>query len=248
MKEKFRNLADCGKFTEYKILTEMTYHPNVVQLYDAFLSSSNELYFVMEYMEVGNLYQLINERKRLGSLIEPNELRSILYQMIDALSHIHYHEQLFHRDIKPENILLSYTGDGSLTLKLADFGLAKHLNSKPPFTDYVSTRWYRAPEVLLKSTNYSYPIDLWAVGAIFAELITLDPLFPGQSEIDQLHCICNILGSPGIIVKKKKSKIDLLSSSTVYISPSSTIGLGGEWKEGLKLAKKLGFEFPLVSS
>lgn len=105
---------------------------------------------------------------------------------------------------------------------------------------------YRAPEVLLKSTNYSYPIDLWAVGAIFAELITLDPLFPGQSEIDQLYRICKILGSPGTIVKKKKSRIDLLSSSVVYSSPPSIIGLGGEWKEGVKLAKKLGFEFPLV--
>ena len=105
---------------------------------------------------------------------------------------------------------------------------------------------YRAPEVLLKSNNYSYPIDLWAVGTIFAELITLDPLFPGQSEVDQLYRIFEVLGSPGTVVKKKKSRIDLLSSSIVYSSPPSIIGLGGEWKEGVKLAQKLGFQFPRV--
>lgn len=141
MKEKFKNTAECGKFTEYKMLTKMTCHPNIVQLHDTFLNSANELYFVMEYMEVGNLYQLINERRRLSSSIGINEIRSVLYQILDALSHIHYKEQIFHRDIKPENLLLSYSGDGSLVLKLADFGLAKHLDNKPPFTDYVSTRW-----------------------------------------------------------------------------------------------------------
>ncbi|KAG0783981.1 hypothetical protein G6F22_008480 [Rhizopus arrhizus] len=244
MKEKFKSTAECGRLTEYKMLKAMRPHPNIVQLYDTFLSSSNELYFVMEYLDFGNLYQFINERKVLNKFIELEEIKSILYQMLAALSHIHYKEHIFHRDIKPENLLISISNDGSLTLKLADFGLAKCLNSRPPFTDYVSTRWYRAPEVLLKSNNYSYPIDLWAVGTIFAELITLDPLFPGQSEVDQLYRIFEVLGSPGTVVKKKKSRIDLLSSSIVYSSPPSIIGLGGEWKEGVKLAQKLGFQFP----
>lgn len=80
----------------------------------------------------------------------------------------------FHRDLKPENLLVS----GS-TVKIADFGLAKECDSRPPFTDYVSTRWYRAPEILLRSPEYNAPIDIFALGAIMAELFTMRPLFPG---------------------------------------------------------------------
>ena len=88
----------------------------------------------------------------------------------------------FHRDIKPENLLCN----GAENVKIADFGLAREIRSRPPYTDYVSTRWYRAPEVLLRSTNYSSPIDIWACGAIIAELYSLKPLFPGSSEVSKL--------------------------------------------------------------
>ena len=88
----------------------------------------------------------------------------------------------FHRDLKPEN-LLCYKD----TIKIADFGLAKECNSRPPFTDYVSTRWYRAPEILLRSPDYNAPIDIFALGAIISELYTMRPLFPGQSEHDQMR-------------------------------------------------------------
>jgi len=98
----------------------------------------------------------------------------------------------FHRDMKPENLLCC----GPELVKIADFGLARETRSRPPYTDYVSTRWYRAPEVLLHSINYSTPIDLWAVGCIMAELYTFRPLFPGTSEIDQIFKICSVLGTP----------------------------------------------------
>lgn len=81
-------------------------------------------------------------------------------------------------------------------MKIADFGLVREIRSRPPYTDYVSTRWYRAPEVLLHSTTYSSPIDLWAVGCIAAEVYTYRPLFPGTTETDQLYKICQILGTP----------------------------------------------------
>ena len=85
---------------------------------------------------------------------------------------------------------------GPQLVKIADFGLAREIRSKPPYTDYVSTRWYRAPEVLLRSTNYNAPIDLFAIGAIIAEMYMLRPLFPGSSEIDQIFKVCSIMGTP----------------------------------------------------
>ena len=121
----------------------------------------------------------------------------------------------FHRDLKPENLLVKAN-----EIKIADFGLAREIRSIPPFTDYVSTRWYRAPECILKSNNYNSPIDIWALGAIMAELYTLNPLFPGNNEKDLLYKICSVIGSP---------------------NPSL-------WNEGLNLAKKIDFKFPCISN
>ena len=86
----------------------------------------------------------------------------------------------FHRDLKPENILISKKGH----VRICDFGLAREIRSRPPYTDYVSTRWYRAPEILLKSTHYNSPVDIFALGCIMAELYLGKPLFNGKSEID----------------------------------------------------------------
>ena len=86
----------------------------------------------------------------------------------------------FHRDLKPENILINKEN----VIKLCDFGLAREIRSRPPFTDYVATRWYRAPEIILKSPNYNSPVDIFALGCIMSELYTFKPLFPGSSEMD----------------------------------------------------------------
>ncbi|XP_062377678.1 serine/threonine-protein kinase MAK isoform X9 [Sardina pilchardus] len=114
--------------------------------------------------------------------------------------------------MKPENLLCM----GPELVKIADFGLAREIRSRPPYTDYVSTRWYRAPEVLLRSSVYSSPIDMWAVGCIMAELYTLRPLFPGNSEVDEIFKICQVLGT----VKKS------------------------DWPEGYQLASAMNFRFP----
>lgn len=106
------------------------------------------------------------------------EIRSIIYQTLLGLAYMHKHG-FFHRDMKPENMLV--LGEA---VKIADFGLAREIRSRPPFTDYVSTRWYRAPEILLRSTNYNSPVDIFAVGAIMAELYLMRPLFPGNNETD----------------------------------------------------------------
>lgn len=103
-----------------------------------------------------------------------------------------------HRDIKPENILLNKNGN----VKIADFGFTKFVSEARRHTDYISTRWYRAPELLLKKHNYSFEIDIFALGCVFAELLLLQPLFPGKNEIDQLYLIFKSLGKSIIIVSE----------------------------------------------
>jgi serine/threonine protein kinase len=96
----------------------------------------------------------------------------------------------FHRDLKPENILVNTQG----ILKIIDFGLAREIRSRPPYTDYVATRWYRAPEILLKQNNYNSPVDIFALGCIMCELYLNRPMFSGNSEMDQLNKILSTLG------------------------------------------------------
>ncbi|XP_016086928.1 serine/threonine-protein kinase MAK-like isoform X1 [Sinocyclocheilus grahami] len=141
-----------------------------------------------------------------------NKHRGILMCMLTSVSLWHDPVGFFHRDMKPENLLCM----GPELVKIADFGLAREIRSRPPYTDYVSTRWYRAPEVLLRSPVYSSPIDIWAVGCIMAELYTLRPLFPGNSEVDEIFKICQVLGT----VKKS------------------------DWPEGYQLAAAMNFRFP----
>jgi serine/threonine protein kinase len=180
-------------------------HPNIVRLKEV-IRESNELFFVFEYME-NNLYETMKGRQKHFS---ESTIRNVMFQIFQGLAFMHRHG-FFHRDIKPENLLCK--GD---VVKLADFGLARETRSRPPYTDYVSTRWYRAPEILLRSRYYNSPIDMFACGCILAELLTLQPLFPGASEADQIHRICSVLGSP----------------------------TASHWPEGLRLATAINFRFP----
>ncbi|KAG5603209.1 hypothetical protein H5410_034579 [Solanum commersonii] len=184
MKRKFYYWEECINLREIKSLRKLN-HPNIIKLKEI-VRENNELFFILEYME-RNLYQLMKDRQR--PFLE-EEIRGLMSQVLQGLAHMHKNGY-FHRDLKPENLLV--TND---VIKIADFGLAREVSSLPPFTDYVSTRWYRAPEVLLQSSSYTPAIDMWAVGAVLAELFTLCPIFPGESEIDQLYKICCVLGPP----------------------------------------------------
>ncbi len=137
-----------------------------------------------------NIYDFYNNAKSAGEKLTNEEVKNVVYQTMSALEYMHKHGY-FHRDLKPENIMID-----KKTVRLCDFGLAREIRSRPPYTDYVSTRWYRAPEILLKSTNYNSPVDIFAMGCIMAELFMQSPLFNGSSEIDQLYKICSILGTP----------------------------------------------------
>ncbi|XP_058449527.1 uncharacterized protein LOC131429431 isoform X2 [Malaya genurostris] len=205
MKRKYYSWEEAMNLREVKSLKKLS-HANVVKLKEV-IRENDVLYFVFEYMQE-NLYQLIKDRETHFS---EATIRLILQQILTGLAFMHRHG-FFHRDLKPENVLCC----GPELVKIADFGLAREIRSRPPYTDYVSTRWYRAPEVLLHSTRYGSAIDLWAVGCIAAELYTFRPLFPGSSEVDQLFKICSVLGTP------EKS----------------------DWPEGHKLASTIQFRFP----
>ncbi|KAF8587273.1 Pkinase-domain-containing protein, partial [Ramaria rubella] len=249
MKKKWEGGWDeCRRLKELESLRAIPSHPNIIPLYDSFLlPATKELYFVFESME-GNLYQLIKSRK--GRPLAGGLVSSIYSQVVNGLCHIH-DSGYFHRDMKPENLLVTTTGladyqptspmalpgappekDVVVIIKLADFGLARETRSRPPYTEYVSTRWYRAPEVLLRSRDYSNPVDMWALGTILAELINLKPLFPGAGEIDQVARICDVLGDPN-----HNYGVD---------DRGRGVG-GGVWMRGVQMAKQVGFKFPELS-
>ncbi|KAI0052892.1 kinase-like protein [Auriscalpium vulgare] len=248
MKKKWEGGWDeCKRLKELEALRAIPMHPNIIPLYDSFLlPETKELYFVFEPME-GHLFQLIKARKSrplAGGLVA-----SIFRQIVHGLHHVHAWGY-FHRDMKPENVLVTTTGlhdypnlsplappnappekDVVVIIKLADFGLARETKSRPPYTEYVSTRWYRAPEVLLKSRDYSNPVDMWALGTIMAELANLRPLFPGKGEPDQVAKIIEVLGDPCDDYGKD--------------ARGKSIG-GGKWSKGIKLASSVGLVFEKV--
>lgn len=112
-----------------------------------------------------------------------------------SLDHMHK-KGIFHRDIKPENILIESSNDVSKGLKLADFGSCRGIYSKQPYTEYISTRWYRAPECLLTDGYYGPEMDLWGAGCVMFEITSLYPLFPGANEVDQINRIHKVFGTP----------------------------------------------------
>ncbi|KAJ8899296.1 hypothetical protein K2173_018270 [Erythroxylum novogranatense] len=210
MKRKFYFWEECMNLREVKALRSMN-HPNIIKLKEV-VRENNDLFFIFEYMEY-NLYQIMREREKPFS---EEEIRCFVSQVLQGLSHMH-RNGYFHRDLKPENLLV--TKD---VLKIADFGLAREVLSLPPYTEYVSTRWYRAPEVLLQSSTYTPAIDMWAVGAILAELFTLTPIFPGESEVDQLYKICCVLGAPDWTTFREAKNISgLMNISYSEILPAN---------------------------
>ena len=142
-------------------------------------------YFTFHFLNLSVIYYLPFSTLPHKVESQINKLVFSVFQVLQGLAFMHKHGY-FHRDMKPENLLCM----GPDLVKIADFGLAREIRSRPPYTDYVSTRWYRAPEVLLRSTMYSAPIDIWAVGCIMAEMYTFRPLFPGKVINSELSLSC----------------------------------------------------------
>ena len=222
LKKKYSNWEECLELRECKSLkklqdSSLNSHQkgiqNIIKLKEMiFIKETGTLNLIFEYMEK-DLFILMKERtpKKLNE----NQIRSIIYQTLNGLSYMHKYG-FFHRDLKPENLLV--TGE---IIKIADFGLAREIRSIPPYTEYVSTRYYRAPECILKSTNYNSPIDIWALGCIMAEMyLHPQPLFCGNNEKEVLYKICSILGTPNHEI----------------------------WNEGIQQANKMDIKFPKFES
>lgn len=195
--DAFRNQTDAQRtFREIIFLQSFRNHPNIVKLHSIHRASNNrDIYLGFEYMET----DLHNVIKR-GNILKDIHKRYIMYQMLKATKYIHS-GNVIHRDQKPSNVLI----DSACRVKLADFGLARSVSSMysggedgadPCLTDYVATRWYRAPEILIASKNYTKGIDMWSLGCILGEMLTGKPLFPGTSTVNQVEKIMAALPKP----------------------------------------------------
>lgn len=181
LKKRVDSWEDCSELPEIVVLRKL-HHPNVIKLKEV-IREGDELYLVFDYMDC-TLIEFLGQNPSSSPLVIP-----FIRQAFEGLAYLH-RSGYMHRDIKPENILVLND-----QCKLSDFGLAKRLGN-PKNTDYVSTRWYRAPEMLLHSPSYTCSVDNFAMGCIIAEIYLGRPLFPGNNEDDQLDKITEILGSP----------------------------------------------------
>uniref|UniRef100_A0A3Q3BM16 Mitogen-activated protein kinase 7 n=1 Tax=Haplochromis burtoni TaxID=8153 RepID=A0A3Q3BM16_HAPBU len=205
---------------ELKILKHFK-HDNIIAIKDILQpnlphSAFKSVYVVLDLME-SDLHQIIHSAQTLT----PEHTRYFLYQLLRGLKYVHS-ANVIHRDLKPSNLLVNENCE----LKIGDFGMARGLSSHPEeshsfMTEYVATRWYRAPELLLSLNHYSLAIDLWSVGCIFAEMLGRKQLFPGKHYVHQLQLILNVLGTPpeGLIGASRADRVRAYVQSLPSRSP-----------------------------
>ncbi|CAH6723785.1 mitogen-activated protein kinase Hog1p [[Candida] jaroonii] len=212
--EAFENpLVTLRTIREIKLLDKFKFHENVVQLLDIQMPKSinefNEVYIIEEYLP-NDLHTIIHK-----CLLNDDHVQYFIYQILRGLKYIHS-SNVIHRDLKPSNILINEDSD----LKICDFGLSRLLvDEEDPvdggskrrqkqqisnLTEYVATRWYRAPEIMLTVSNYSTAVDTWSVGCILAEMFTGIPLFPGKDYKHQILLITQLLGNPAYNEEESK--------------------------------------------
>ena len=181
-------------YRELKILRHLR-HDNIISILDVMQPAKEEnfedVYVVLDLME-SDLHHIIHSVQPLSN----EHIKYFLYQILCGLKYIHS-ANVLHRDLKPSNLLINQDCE----LKIGDFGMARGLSSCPEdhstfMTEYVATRWYRAPELMLSFSEYTFSIDMWSVGCIFAEMLARRHLFPGKNYLNQLQLILSVVGTP----------------------------------------------------
>ena len=192
LKNKMSSWEECMLQNEVQTLRKLD-NENIVKLIEVIRENNSDVSYIFELCDC-NLFEFIEKHRKQKMFISEAKIRNIIYQITCGVKYLHSFN-IMHRDLKPENILMILNNN---LIKLADFGTAKEVPKYKDntLTDYVCTRWYRAPECSLKSHNYDEKIDIWAIGCIMAELYTLKPIFPGIDEYDQLNKILRITGTP----------------------------------------------------
>jgi len=187
MKTHFNSVEQVNHLREIQALRKTSPHPNIIKLLEILYDEpTGRLALVFELMEM-NMYELIKDRK---TYLSQSKVKQYMFQLFKSIDHMH-RKGIFHRDIKPENILLNTD-----LVKLADLGSCRGSFGEHPYTEYISTRWYRSPECLMTDGYYDSKMDIWGIGCVMFEILTLVPLFPGKNELDMIHRIHNILGTP----------------------------------------------------
>ncbi|KAJ6681429.1 MITOGEN-ACTIVATED PROTEIN KINASE [Salix koriyanagi] len=193
----FEHISDAARILREIKLLRLLRHPDIVEIKHIMLPPSRrdfkDIYVVFELME-SDLHQVIKANDDLTR----EHYQFFLYQLLRALKYIHT-ANVYHRDLKPKNIL----ANANCKLKICDFGLARVAFNDTPstifWTDYVATRWYRAPELCGSFfSKYTPAIDIWSIGCIFAEVLTGKPLFPGKNVVHQLDLMTDLLGTPSL--------------------------------------------------
>ncbi|TPX60871.1 hypothetical protein SpCBS45565_g07395 [Spizellomyces sp. 'palustris'] len=188
-RKHFNSYDEIENLREIQALRRLNPHQHIIDLEDIIFDPKHGILSLnFELMEC-NLYELISQRKTSANITE-GKAKLFMYQICKALEYIHG-KGIFHRDIKPENILVKDNN-----IKIADFGSCRGIHSKQPYTEYIATRWYRSPECLLTEGIYSYKMDIWGAGCVLFEIVSRVPLFPGTNELDQLHRIHAVMGTP----------------------------------------------------
>jgi mitogen-activated protein kinase 15 len=186
----FKRSSDAQRiYREVSYLASLRKTPNIITLLAVHRSENdNDLYLIFELMET-DLWGVIR-----GGILQPIHRQYIFWQLLCGLKYIHS-ANIIHRDLKPSNILVNTDS----SIKICDFGLSRTIGFRGEdelYTDYVATRWYRPPEIILGAFSYHPAVDMWAAGCILAELISGRPLFPGSSPLDQLERIVSFTGRP----------------------------------------------------
>ncbi|KAJ9058895.1 hypothetical protein DSO57_1007575 [Entomophthora muscae] len=226
LKEQHGRDLDICVLRETKLLSSLR-HPNIIGLYGVLAGSSiKKTYLMMEICQqvafigfsffcltyfIKDLDRYLRDKK---NFLPSFEIRDLFSQLLKGLDFLH-RASIIHRDLKPANILLSKDG----VLKIADFGMARLLapQTSGAMTPGVVTLWYRAPELLLSCPDYSYAVDMWSAGCILAELCLKNPVLQGETELGQLHLICDLLGSPTSIDTDHLARIGVTSSTLSMI-------------------------------